>query len=55
MMNCRLSKKLHQVTRPVTPFQNPESRINTGFLGTSYTVTPVTPKNLQYIYRNLKI
>ena len=55
MKNCRLSKRLHQVTRSVTPFQKPESRINTGFLGTSYTVTPVTPKKSQYIHRNIKL
>lgn len=57
MKNCHLSKKLHRVTPPVTPLKNPESRINTGFLRASYTVTPVTPKNSQYIYRiieNLK-
>lgn len=54
MKNCHLSKKLHRVTPPVTPLKNPEIRINTGFLRASYTVTPVTPKNPQYIYRKIK-
>lgn len=57
MKNCRLSKRLHQVTRSVTPFQKPESRINTGFLGTSYTsYTSYTQKLTIYIqkYKNIK-
>ena len=32
MKNCHSNKKLHRVTPPVTPLQNPESRINTVFL-----------------------